>query len=40
MIDVIPLVYSVSERDLMGWSVEAALRRYDLALARLGVGNG
>jgi hypothetical protein len=34
---VIPLVYSVSTQEIMGWRVPAALRRYELALARLGV---
>ncbi|HAU4976796.1 TPA: hypothetical protein F3L06_19655 [Aeromonas hydrophila] len=37
LIDIVPLAYSVTTDEIMGWSVPAALRRYELALAKLGV---
>jgi hypothetical protein len=36
---VIPLVYQVSERDLLKWPVDKALRRYELAMKRLKAGH-
>ena len=35
--DVVPLVYHVSEAEVMEWDAGKAFRRYDLALKRLGV---
>ncbi|KAB7681713.1 hypothetical protein GBN16_00870 [Plesiomonas shigelloides] len=35
--DTIPLVYSATEREILGWRIPTALRRYSLALARLKV---
>jgi|TARA_B100000929_G_scaffold244902_1_gene202998 hypothetical protein len=32
---VIPLVYHVSEAEILTWKPDKALRRYDLALQRL-----
>jgi len=37
ILDVVPLIYPVSEADILEWDAEKALRRYDIALARLGV---
>lgn len=31
-----PLVYHVSEEEILGWTGEKAFRRYELALQRLG----
>jgi len=36
---VIPLVYQVSEQDLLSWPVDKAFRRYELALKRLKAGH-
>lgn len=32
-----PLIYGVSPREIMTWRVDEALRRYHLAIAKLGV---
>jgi hypothetical protein len=37
ILDVVPLIYSVSEADILEWNVGKALRRYDIAITRLGV---
>jgi hypothetical protein len=36
ILDVVPLVYSVTEAEILGWDAGKALRRYDIALKRLG----
>lgn len=35
--DVVPLVYHVSEAEILEWDAGKALRRYDIAITRLGV---
>ncbi|SFG79475.1 hypothetical protein SAMN03159297_01402 [Pseudomonas sp. NFACC45] len=35
--DVVPLIYAVSEAEILEWDVGKALRRYDIAITRLGV---
>ncbi len=37
MIDLIPIVYNVSESELLSWTTENALRRYRLAKAKMGI---
>ena len=37
ILDVVPLVYSVNEAEILDWEVGKALRRYDIAITRLGV---
>ncbi|AZE93320.1 hypothetical protein C4J96_1186 [Pseudomonas orientalis] len=37
ILDVVPLVYSVSEAQILDWDAGKALRRYDIAISRLGV---
>ncbi|SDO60249.1 hypothetical protein SAMN04490202_1369 [Pseudomonas reinekei] len=37
ILDVVPLIYPVSETEILEWDVEKALRRYDIAISRLGV---
>lgn len=37
ILDVVPLVYHVTEGEVLEWDAGKALRRYELALARLGV---
>jgi hypothetical protein len=37
ILDVVPLIYPVSESEILEWDVEKALRRYDIAITRLGV---
>jgi hypothetical protein len=37
ILDVVPLIYPVSEADILEWDADKALRRYDIALSRLGV---
>jgi hypothetical protein len=34
---VVPLIYPISEADILEWDVGKALRRYDIAINRLGV---
>jgi hypothetical protein len=34
---VVPLVYHISEAEILEWDAEKAMRRYELAIARLGV---
>jgi hypothetical protein len=38
--DVVPLVYHVSEAEILEWDAGKGLRRYELAIARLGVKKG
>jgi hypothetical protein len=33
----VPLVYPVGEAEILEWDAEKAMRRYDIAIARLGV---
>jgi len=33
----VPLIYLVSEAEILEWDAEKALRRYDIAITRLGV---
>ncbi|MFG0552134.1 hypothetical protein [Pseudomonas sp. yb_9] len=37
ILDVVPLVYNVNEAEILEWDAEKGLRRYELAIARLGV---
>ena len=37
ILDVVPLVYSVSEAEILDWEAGKAMRRYDIAISRLGV---
>ncbi|MCS3512121.1 hypothetical protein [Pseudomonas grimontii] len=37
ILDVVPLVYSVNEAEILDWDAVKALRRYDIAITRLGV---
>ena len=37
ILDVVPLIYPISEADILEWDVGKALRRYDIAITRLGV---
>ena len=37
ILDVVPLVYSVNEAEILDWDAAKALRRYDIAITRLGV---
>lgn len=37
ILDVVPLIYRVSEAEILEWDVAKALRRYDMAITRLGV---
>lgn len=37
ILDVVPLVYQAGESEILEWSAEKALRRYEIALIRLGV---
>ena len=37
ILDVVPLIYPVSEAEILEWDADKALRRYDIALSRLGV---
>ncbi len=37
ILDVVPLVYSVTEAEILDWDAAKALRRYDIAMTRLGV---
>lgn len=37
ILDVVPLIYSVSETQILEWDAGKALRRYDIAITRLGV---
>ena len=37
ILDVVPLIYSVSEAEILEWDAGKALRRYDIAIIRLGV---
>lgn len=37
ILDVVPLIYSVSEAEILEWDAGKALRRFDIAIARLGV---
>ncbi len=37
ILDVVPLIYSVSEAEILEWDASKALRRYDIAITRLGV---
>ncbi|MGE8069553.1 hypothetical protein [Pseudomonas sp. NPDC089569] len=37
ILDVVPLIYPVSEAEILEWDAEKALRRYDIAVTRLGV---
>jgi len=37
---VVPLVYNVNEAEVLEWDAGKGLRRYELALARLGVNKG
>ncbi|CAI8997151.1 Phage protein [Pseudomonas sp. IT-P294] len=32
-----PLIYSISEAEILEWDAGKALRRYDIAITRLGV---
>jgi hypothetical protein len=36
-LDIVPLIYPVSEAEILEWDAEKALRRYDIAITRLGV---
>jgi hypothetical protein len=36
----VPLVYHVSEAEILEWSAGKALRRYELAIAQLGAKKG
>jgi hypothetical protein len=33
----VPLIYSISEAEILEWDAGKALRRYDIAITRLGV---
>lgn len=37
ILDVVPLVYSVNEAEILDGEAGKALRRYDIAISRLGV---
>ena len=37
ILDVVPLIYLVSEAEILEWDVDKALRRYGIAMSRLGV---
>lgn len=37
ILDVVPLVYSVNEAEILDWEAGKAFRRYDIAISRLGV---
>ena len=37
ILDVVPLIYYVSESEILEWDAGKALRRYDIAITRLGV---
>lgn len=37
ILDVVPLVYSASEAEILEWDAGKAMRRYEIAIARLGV---
>lgn len=37
ILDVVPLIYPISEAEILEWDVGKALRRYDIAMTRLGV---
>lgn len=37
ILDVVPLIYSVNEAEILDWDAGKALRRYDIAITRLGV---
>lgn len=37
ILDVVPLIYPVSEAEILEWDAGKALRRYDIAITRLGV---
>lgn len=37
ILDVVPLIYQVSEVEILEWDADKALRRYEIALSRLGV---
>lgn len=37
ILDVVPLVYLVTEAEILDWDAGKALRRYDIAISRLGV---
>lgn len=37
ILDIVPLIYPVSEAEILEWDAEKALRRYDIAITRLGV---
>lgn len=40
ILDVVPLVYHVSEAEILEWDAGKAMRRYELAIARLGAKKG
>ncbi|MNY79476.1 hypothetical protein D3C86_2201310 [compost metagenome] len=40
ILDVVPLVYHVSEAEILEWDAGKGLRRYELAIARLGAKKG
>lgn len=35
--DVVPLVYHVGEAEILEWDAGKAMRRYEMAIARMGV---
>jgi len=37
ILDVVPLVYRATEAEILEWEAAKALRRYEIALVRLGV---
>jgi len=37
ILDVVPLIYPVSDAQILEWDADKALRRYEIALSRLGV---
>lgn len=37
ILDVVPLVYQAAESEILEWDAAKALRRYEIALVRLGV---
>lgn len=37
ILDVVPLVYPTSEAEILEWDAGKAMRRYEIAIARLGV---
>ncbi|MGE8411974.1 MAG: hypothetical protein ACN6QY_06355 [Pseudomonas sp.] len=37
ILDVVPLIYSVTEVEILEWDAGKALRRYDIAMTRLGL---